>query len=336
MKEMTVEAALPGSNGRQKVAARAEGRGKYMKTTWSKKVAAVPNTFFVALVCLQFLPNRRTDESVLLYLLLLGLLEASYLVYAFLSKENERVQTVGDLLSLVFVSLGTWQLLTVKIDVLDRMLFPSPAIVLGLFLWEAPTALKGAAGSLEILLVGYGCALLTAIPLGLVSGWVGRLTRTATPITRVLGPVPPTVYIPYAIVMLPTFKLSSMFVIFIGAFWPVFINTLNGVHAIEGRLIDSARVLKLGPRTMITKVIFPGTLPSIITGATIGLAMSFILLTAAEMIGATSGLGWWVKYFSDFADYPRVIVGILYTGVVVTAIMFGFDKAEKRLLRWRR
>jgi NitT/TauT family transport system permease protein len=53
------------------------------------------------------------------------------------------------------------------------------------------------------------------------------------------------------------------------------------------------------------------------------------------MIGATSGLGWWVKYFSDFADYPRVIVGILYTGVVVTAIMFGFDKAEKRLLRWR-
>ena len=90
--------------------------------------------------------------------------------------------------------------------------------------------------------------------------------------------------------MLPTFKLSSMFVIFIGAFWPVFMNTMNGVHAIEARLIDSGRVLKLGPRTMIMKVIFPGTLPSIITGATIGLAMSFILLTAAEMIGATRAL----------------------------------------------
>jgi NitT/TauT family transport system permease protein len=207
--------------------------------------------------------------------------------------------------------------------------------VLVLFIKEAPAELRGAIGSLEILLVGYGSALLAAVPLGLIAGWVGRLRRTVTPITRVLGPVPPTVYIPYAIVMLPTFMLSSMFVIFIGAFWPVFINTLNGVHTIEGRLIDSARVLKLDHRTMITKVIFPATLPSIVTGATIGLAMSFILLTAAEMIGATSGLGWWVKYFSDFADYPRVIVGILYTGVVVTAIMFGFDRVEKHLLRWR-
>jgi NitT/TauT family transport system permease protein len=86
---------------------------------------------------------------------------------------------------------------------------------------------------------------------------------------------------------------------------------------------------------MLAKVIFPGTLPSIVTGATIGLAMSFILLTAAEMIGATSGLGWYVKYFSDFADYPRVIVGIIFTGIVVTCIMYAFDKAEKRLLRWR-
>ncbi len=336
MKDMTVEATLPGSNCRQKVAAWAGGRGGFMKTAWLKKLMTVPNILFVALVCLQFLPDRRTDESAVLYQLLIGLLGASYLVYAHLGRGNERVQTAGDLLSLVFVSLGTWQLLTVKLDVLDKMLFPSPALVLDLFIKETPAALKGAAGSLEILLVGYGAALLTAVPLGLVSGWVGRLKRTATPITRVLGPVPPTVYIPYAIVMLPTFKLSSMFVIFIGAFWPVFINTLNGVHTIEGRLIDSARVLKLGSRTMITKVIFPGTLPSIITGATIGLAMSFILLTAAEMIGATSGLGWWVKYISDFADYPRVIVGILYAGVVVTVIMFGFDKAEKHLLRWRR
>ena len=107
-----------------------------------------------------------------------------------MSKENERVQTAGDLLALVFGLAGTWQLLTVKLAVLDKMLFPSPALVLGLFIGEAPAALKGAAGSLEILLVGYGAALLTAVPLGLVAGWVGRVTRTATPITRVLGPVP--------------------------------------------------------------------------------------------------------------------------------------------------
>jgi NitT/TauT family transport system permease protein len=300
------------------------------------RIAYLPNAFFVALVVLQFLPDRRPDQSILLFRGIVACLEALYLAYALAGRQRERVQTAGDLLAIVFGLLFTWQILTIKLGLLDKFLFPSPAFVLGLLVKEAPTALKGAIGSLEILLVGYGTALLTAVPLGLIAGWVGRLRRTVTPITRVLGPVPPTVYIPYAIVMLPTFKLSSMFVIFIGAFWPIFINTLNGVHSIESRLLESARVLKLGGRDMLVKVIFPGTLPSIVTGATIGLAMSFILLTAAEMIGATSGLGWYVKYFSDFADYPRVIVGIIFTGIVVTCIMFGFDKAEKRLLRWRR
>jgi len=300
-----------------------------------RRLLMLPNLLFVALVCVQLLPNRRADQFVPLYQGLFALVEALYLSYAFFGKKRERVETAGDLLAIVFALLAVWQILTVKLAVLDPMLFPSPALVLAIFIRESPAALKGAIGSLEILLVGYGSALVTAVPLGLIAGWVGRLRRTVTPITRVLGPVPPTVYIPYAIVILPTFRLSSMFVIFVGAFWPIFINTLNGVHTIEVRLIDSARVLKLGHRTMITKVIFPGTLPSILTGATIGLAMSFILLTAAEMVGATSGLGWWVKYFSDFADYPRVIVGILYTGVVVTIIMLAFDKIEKYLLRWR-
>ncbi|MFA5384840.1 MAG: ABC transporter permease subunit [Eubacteriales bacterium] len=151
-----------------------------------------------------------------------------------------------------------------------------------------------------------------------------------------LGPIPPIVYIPYAIAILPTFKASSIFVIFIGAFWPVFINTLNGVFNIEKKIIDTARVLNVKEMPMLFQVILPGALPSIISGATVGLVFSIILLTAAEMIGATSGIGWYVKYFSDFADYPRVIVGIIFMGLVVTVITYFFDRAESYLLRWRR
>jgi len=306
-----------------------------MKGTVGGKIISITNLLFVALLCLQLLPDRRPDEFCLLFPASVVFVQVVYLSYLFLGKGKESVRTAGDLLTAVYGAGIMWQLLTVKLDVLDRMLFPSPAFVLSLLVHEAPAGLKGAASSLGILLVGYGTAIVTAVPLGLVAGSRGRLRSAATPVMRVLGPVPPTVYIPYAIVLLPTFKLSSMFVIFIGAFWPIFINTLNGVSAIDSHIIESAKVLKLDQRTMLTKVIFPGTLPSILTGATIGLAMSFILLTAAEMIGATSGLGWYVKYFSDFADYPRVIVGIIFTGIVVTCIMCAFDKVEKRLLRWR-
>ncbi|OPY66140.1 MAG: putative aliphatic sulfonates transport permease protein SsuC [Syntrophorhabdaceae bacterium PtaU1.Bin034] len=296
--------------------------------------AGVCHFLFVAIILFQFFPDRRPDESHFLFPASVALIEAIFLLYLYCRRGNETV--AGDLLALVYGAVFVWQLLTVKFDVLDRMLFPSPTFVLSLLVHEIPEAVKGAISSLGIVFVGYGTALITAVPLGLIAGWNRRLRSAATPITRVLGPVPPTVYIPYAIVLLPTFKLSSMFVIFIGAFWPIFINTLNGVSSIDGRIIESAKVLKLDQRTMLTKVIFPGTLPSVVSGATIGLAMSFILLTAAEMIGATSGLGWYVKYFSDFADYPRVIVGIIFAGIVVTCIMYTFDKVEKRMLRWRR
>jgi len=229
-----------------------------------------------------------------------------------------------------------WELVTTKFDLAEKFLFPAPAAVFRLFISELPELLKGLISSLQLLFGGYVLALVLAIPLALVIGWRKRLYKAVNPLTKVLGPIPPIVYIPYAIALLPTFKASSIFIIFIGAFWPIFINTLNGVFNVEKRIIDSAKALNVNEKSMLFQIILPATLPAIISGATIGLVLSFILLTAAEMIGATSGLGWYVKYFSDFADYPRVIVGIIFIGMVVTAITFVFDRIEGYLLRWRK
>lgn len=87
--------------------------------------------------------------------------------------------------------------------------------------------------------------------------------------------------------------------------------------------------------TMLFQVFLPSSLPSIISGANIGIILSFILLTSAEMIGSTSGLGWYVKYFSDYADYPRVIVGIVFIGIVVSIISLIMNKISGYLLRWK-
>ena len=312
-----------------------EGSEGITNNTIRRRIAQMPNLLFAALLLLRFLPLGRPGDPVLPVVVFVVLVEVFYLFYSFLTRDDDRVRTTGDLISILYGMLFLWDLLTSRLNVIDKMLFPSPGSIMLLAIKEIPAFLQGLVSSLGILSVGYGAAVVSGISLGLIAGFRVRLRKVATPLTRVLGPVPPTVYIPYAIVLLPTFKLASMFTIFVGAFWPIFINTMNGVFSIEGRIIDSAKVLGLSERTMLLKVILPGSLPSIMTGATIGLAMSFILLTAAEMIGATSGLGWYIKYFSDFADYPRVIVGIIYAGIVVTCIMFAFDKLEKRLLKWR-
>ncbi len=87
---------------------------------------------------------------------------------------------------------------------------------------------------------------------------------------------------------------------------------------------------------MLFSVILPAALPQIFIGCNQGLTVSFILLTSAEMIGASDGLGYYVKNYSDFGDYTRAIAGILVIGIVVVAISFLFNKLQQYLLRWKR
>jgi NitT/TauT family transport system permease protein len=205
-----------------------------------------------------------------------------------------------------------------------------------MFIDEIPALLKGLLSSLRLLLGGYLLAVAVAVPAGLYFGYKRRLKLASKPFAKVLGPIPPLVYIPYAIAILPTFRAASIFIIFIGALWPIFINTMNGVSDVDKRVKDTAKTLRLSDRQMIFLIILPGSISSIMSGANIGLSFSFILLTSAEMIGGTSGMGWYVKYFSDFANYPKVIVGIIFIGIVVTIVTFFFDSLERYLLRWRK
>ena len=241
----------------------------------------------------------------------------------------------GDVAALLLLALLVWQAGSVHLGLFDPLLVPPPEVVLKLFASELPVMLTGLGGSLALLAGGFGLALLVAVPLGLAIGWRRRAFHAVNPFTKVLGTIPPVVYIPYAIHFLPSFKTASVLVIFIGAFWPLFINTLSGVFNIPAGLIDSARVLGLRPRTMLLRVILPAALPSICTGATLALCFSFLMLTAAEVIGGSSGIGWYVNNFADFADYPRVIVGILFIAIVVTAITWATERLERHLLRWR-
>lgn len=300
-----------------------------------KKLINLTNVLFLIIMLTEIIPDRRTEVHAGYFIGLVLVTQAIYLAGLLISADKDKIRTAGDVLSIVYIILFGWELSTAKLNLFDKMLFPPPGMIVSLFIQDFPELMKGLASSMQLLVTGYVLALATAIPLALIIGWRERLYKAVSPLTKVLGPIPPIVYIPYAIGLLPTFKTASVFIIFVGSFWPIFINALNGVFNVEKKIIDSAKVLNVSERTMLFRIILPGAMPSIISGATIGLVLSFVVLTAAEMIGATSGLGWYVKYFSDFADYPRVIVGIIFIGIVIMAITYFFDKAERYLLRWR-
>ncbi|MGE5490237.1 MAG: ABC transporter permease [Actinomycetota bacterium] len=230
--------------------------------------------------------------------------------------------------------LIAWQLAAVYFPLGANPLVPSPAVTFATLKESLPELWTGTLSSFSILLPGFFLATVLGIVSGLAVGTSKRLQNSFLPFAKVAAPVPPTVYIPYAIAILPTFKLSAIFVVFIGAFWPIFQNAAAGAHALEARYRDNARILGLTGFEYQRRVVFPAALPHIFSGMAVGLGFSFILLTVAELFGANAGLGRFVQYYADFADYPRMVAGILYTGLVTWLAMTLLDNLKRRALFW--
>lgn len=213
-------------------------------------------------------------------------------------------------------------------------LFPTPWVTLKALWGSFPELHRGTGSSFMVLVPGYLLAVATGIAWGLLVGTTPALHRMFSPFARFTSPIPPTIYVPYAIALLPTFRAAAGFVVFIGAFWPVFLNTVAGAGAIPQRYRDSAQILGLKHWEYLLRVVFPAALPHIFSGLSVGLVFAFILLTVAELFGANAGLGRFIQLYADYADYPRMVAGILYTGVVVLLATEVLERIKQRALFW--
>lgn len=304
---------------------------------WKQRYFKAANLLFLLLIALQFLPDRVTKDPKSSYMIGFALgVEVVVLLASSLLKKQQSLHLFLDIVAFLFAFLILWTFATAKGNLLKESLFPPPGRVFYQFLQDRNQIGRNLCSSLGIIFQGYLLAAVVSIPLGLFLGWNTRIGNAATYISKFLSAIPPIVYIPYGIALLPTFRSVSVFVIFLAAFWPILASTMSGVLNVEQKVIDSAKVLNVNRFTMLFSVILPAALPQIFIGCNQGLTVSFILLTSAEMIGARNGLGYYVKQYSDFGDYTRTMVGILVIGIVVVAISFLFNKLQQHLLRWKR
>lgn len=250
-----------------------------------------------------------------------------------MNRAKNRTSYVGA--AAVFASLvALYAVLTDATRTLDPVLFPGWTVILPEMARSSGELLKGLYYSLRLLLPSLAAAVFSGIGVGVAVGMRPKVKTVLMPLFRALNPFPPTMLIPYAIAVLPSFWLSSAAIIFIGVFWPVLMSTLHGIAMLEPRWIDNARCLGLRGRKLIFKVILPGAMPQIFSGIGSGLIFSFILLTVAEMFGAKAGLGFFVQYYADFAEYGKVLGGIVFMSLVVVLIMAVFDRIQRRVLYW--
>lgn len=227
-----------------------------------------------------------------------------------------------------------WQLVSSQLHFSGRYLFPPPILTLKILWISLPELIKGTGYSFLVLLPSLVLAVAVGILWGLLVGTTPSLSRMFSPFARFASPVPPTIYIPYAIALLPTFRTAAGFVVFVGVFWPVFLNTATGAASMPQHYRDNARILGLKKGEYLGRIVLPASLPHIFSGISVGLVFAFIMLTVAELFGASNGLGRFVQLYADYADYPRMVAGILYTGFVVLLSMELLERIKKHFLFW--
>ena len=289
---------------------------------------ALPHVLFLVLVFLILQPSVEGTKSYTAFLIIVIAVEAALLA-------NRKKKAAIDIGIIVFAALILWEYITAKVGVKDAMLYPAPENVFNIFVTDYEKILEGVGSSLRLMGLAFALALFFGVGLGLIVGLSDRLSGTVMPIVRVISPIPPIIYSPYAVALLPSFRAASIFVITMTIFWSIFMNMVLSVRQIDRKIMDSARTLNLNQSSMILHVLLPYSLPGIINSVSVSVSTSFLVLTAAEMIGATSGLGWYIKYNADFANFTKVIAGIFVIGVVVTVLNALISLVKRLLIRWR-
>jgi NitT/TauT family transport system permease protein len=184
-------------------------------------------------------------------------------------------------------------------------------------------------------LQGFGLAALVAIPLGLVIGWNRLIARLVDPSIQLLRPVPITAWLPFAIAVFGIYDASALFLIGLGAFYPIVVNTTHGVRDTNLLLLRAARMMGAGPGTVLARVVFPSALPSIFTGLRLGVGVAWTAVIVAEMIAVKSGLGYvlWDAYYVGRMD---ICVATMFS---VGLLGFISDRmivwTSRLLLHWR-
>jgi len=190
--------------------------------------------------------------------------------------------------------------------------------------------------SLRRVAIGFGAAAILGIPLGLTCGWYPALNQVVNPVIQILRPISPIAWIPVAIIFFGVGDNAAIFLIFLGAFFPILVACADGVSNVPSVCRRVGRNFGLSASQLLAKVVFPAALPRIIAGLRIALGIAWLVVVAAEMVAVESGLGYLVIDSRNSGKrYDLVVAAMLLIGVIGLALDMGFRRLQKvRSVRW--
>lgn len=182
---------------------------------------------------------------------------------------------------------------------------------------------------------GFALAVLLGVPLGLLIGWSRVVSQMVDPMIQSLRPIPITAWLPFSIALFGIRDIGSIFLIFLGGFYPIVVNTTQGARDVDRNLVRAALMMGASQAQLLYRVVLPAAMPSIFTGLRIGLGIAWTAVIVSEMVAVKSGLGYvlWDAYYVGRMDI------VLADMVSIGAMGYLSDRIivfiEHRVLAWR-
>lgn len=248
----------------------------------------------------------------------------------------EKILTLSTFVTVILI----WQIIT-GYKLVPEILVPSPSKVFKTLLEILNTGYGGYSlvrhlGDSMIRLLGsFSLVVVTAIPLGLLSGYNSKFRAILDPLVEFYRPLPPLGYYTLLVLWMGISNSSKIALLYLAGFAPVYIACLSGVMKIKIDYIDGAYTLGAGKGQIFRHVIFPACLPDIFTGLRTGIGVAYSTLVAAEMVAAVTGIGWMVLDASKFLRSDVIFIGIFimgFTGILIDRVL---RFIETKVVPWK-
>lgn len=252
---------------------------------------------------------------------------------------RDKLLYYSDVISVAILIFAFYELVTnrfVLIEQLKSPIFPSLNHVMDTYVEDAELLLYDCTkATLGIVFMGWITGIIIAVPLGIYLGWSKYLMRIVNPFLRIFNAIPLPTWIPILIVAMPTLWWSMSMLLFIGTFFAVLNNTILGIRSVDRRYAEAGEMLGSTDKQILWRVAVPFAMPNIFAGILTAWILCIMVVIIAEMIGASTGIGWYLMYTRGWGEYRKVIAGMLWSGLIGLAGYEAVKILENHILRWR-
>lgn len=253
-----------------------------------------------------------------------------------MEKSYAKIQTIVVAAIIPVLAFLVWENSSIN-GSLNTNILASPSQVLERFslMLQEGTLIKNVMASGGRVLQGYLIGALLGFVIGTLDGLSKWVNKILLAVISLLRPIPPIAMIPFFILWLGIGEESKITIIVISSFWPVLLNTVQGIQSVDGKLLEVADSFGKNKLMVLFKIVLPSAVPSIFTGLRLGISQAWTAVVTAEMIAASAGVGYLIQYARELAQPDLLLLGIVTIGIIGLFIDLLVIFLEKKIVYWK-